>query len=729
MSLRIFFSILMALVSMAIISCGGGGGGGGNNTPSEESTVTILGSGVKGLLANATVSIYALNISLPLSYDPALPLASGVTDSVGRPASLEVPANLLGPLVLVVDGSSSIDLNSNQVPVITSLTSLFTLQYALAGNPIVATPYTTIAHEMAKSNSTSSASRAAFHDNFSTAVIDVGAALGFGTATSVNFLTTPAVLSEDTSGEEQQYAIVQHRAAIEALAAIVVELRTASGNTLSSAEVIVKLAEDLFNDGQINGNSGLNISVIPENIEDLYVPGTQVQIKDIGEILESDRQYTGVNTPSVRALSPILTALTLSSGNGESIDDNDDGADDNDTAAPAAVISFSTGNINFGRLSMGASTDISITLTNIGNAPLVITNIATAQKQSFTQTNDCNGLVPSGQNCTVNITFSPVGLGNRSDFLSVSGDGVATRTVSLLGVGDNAMSPQNTVLDIDFERLNRGAYRESDLRSDFNVNSWESNGLSEFRRYRFETVHGPNRSSMDIVADPVSSGRGNVLRTLHGNGVASGGFRFRADLPPSNEYYFAYDFYIPSGWFQPLQFKMPALINGTLLEASHGRETPSTETLVAFNSRMQLFSDSGSNRGDGSFCSIVYDKDSVQRPRWTNFITPTSLDFSGQRDNLAGQYIMPHGRWVKIEQYVKVNTNGLNNGKMMMWVDGELIYDHNHNWRDAASTRLWDGIYMYSYYGGNPNDPRNRPPADQYHYYDNFIVSDSPITH
>ncbi|MBL4852255.1 MAG: hypothetical protein JKY90_08255 [Gammaproteobacteria bacterium] len=66
---------------------------------------------------------------------------------------------------------------------------------------------------------------------------------------------------------------------------------------------------------------------------------------------------------------------------------------------------------------------------------------------------------------------------------------------------------------------------------------------------------------------------------------------------------------------------------------------------------------------------------------------------------------------------------------MMMWADGELIYDHNHNWRDAASTRLWDGIYMYSYYGGNPNDPRNRPPADQYHYYDNFIVSGSPITH
>ncbi|MBL4852088.1 MAG: hypothetical protein JKY90_07395, partial [Gammaproteobacteria bacterium] len=262
----------------------------------------------------------------------------------------------------------------------------------------------------------------------------------------------------------------------------------------------------------------------------------------------------------------------------------------------------------------------------------------------------------------------------------IDNDGIVNARDNSNGNTRNNNTSGATVLNADFERLSRGAYRESDLRSDFNVNSWRSNGLSEFRRYRNETVHGPNASSMDIVVDPANSGRGNVLRTLHrqgrgGNSIAAGGFRFRADLPPSNEYYFAYDFYIPSGWFQPLQFKMPALINGTLLEASHGGETPSPETLVAFNSRMQLFSASAFNRDDGSLCSIVYDKDSVQRPRWTNFLNSTSLDFSGQRDNLAGQYIMPRGRWVKIEQYVKVNTNGLNNGKMMMWADGELIYD------------------------------------------------------
>ncbi|MBL1294521.1 MAG: choice-of-anchor D domain-containing protein, partial [Thiotrichales bacterium] len=486
MGLRLFSLAMLILTSFAVTSCGGGGGSNSSNNLPQESTVTIQGSGIKGILANATVSIYELNTSLALSYDPAFPIAIGVTNSVGMSASLEIPTNISRPLVLVVDGASSIDLNSNQVPVITKLTSIFTIEDALAGNPIFATPYTTIAHEMAKSNSTSSASDAAFRNNFASAVTDVGAALGFGIADSVNFLTTPAVLTENMASQAQQAAIIQHRAAIEALAAVIVELRTASGNTLSSADVVLKLAEDLFNDGLIDGDSGLDIAAIPVNVENLYVPGTQVQIKDIGIILESDRQYTGVNTNSVRSLSPILARPTLSSGSGSSTDNNS-GSGGNSTETPAPVIFFSASNVNFGSIAVGSSATNSITLTNIGSASLTIASMTIAG--DFSQTNACSGYVPSGQSCTINVTFTPVSSGNRSGLLSISGNMTATRTVSLLGVGDSGTSSANTVLNADFERLSRGAYRESDLRSDFNVNSWRSNGLSEFSRYRNETVH------------------------------------------------------------------------------------------------------------------------------------------------------------------------------------------------------------------------------------------------
>jgi hypothetical protein len=36
---------------------------------------------------------------------------------------------------------------------------------------------------------------------------------------------------------------------------------------------------------------------------------------------------------------------------------------------------------------------------------------------------------------------------------------------------------------------------------------------------------------------------------------------------------------------------------------------------------------------------------------------------------------------------------------------------------------------MQNYYGGDPANPDNKAAKDQYHYYDNFIVSTTPITH
>jgi len=298
----------------------------------------------------------------------------------------------------------------------------------------------------------------------------------------------------------------------------------------------------------------------------------------------------------------------------------------------------------------------------------------------------------------------------------------------IVNVRDN--SNDNThggaVLNADFERLSRGAYEESDLRSDFRVGQ---EGYSD-------AVNGPNWGSVEIVNDPISSGRGRVMRVLHseGRGGASaraGGFRFRADLPEAEEYYFAYDFYVPSNWFQPLQHKMPGLINGTLLEASHATGvTPAEETLPAFSARMQSHSNSAFGRGDGSLAVYTYDKDRVQTYDWLNTVDPTS-------EANSGQYVIPRGQWVKIEQRLKVNTVNVKDGIMQMWINGVLVSDQTHRWRADLnysgnlvdnSARLIDGIFMTSFYGGRISDSRNRPPADQYQYYDNFIVSTSPIT-
>ncbi len=724
MGLRLFSLAIIILTSMVVSACGGGSGS-DSSSLSQNSTVTIQGSGIKGILANATVSIYELNTSLALSYDPALPIATGVTDSVGRFASLEISTNISKPLVLVVNGASSIDLNSNQTPVITNLTSIFTIEDALAGNPIFATPYTTIAHEMAKSNSTSRSSDAAFRNNFVSAITDVGTALGFGTSENVNFLTTPAVLSEAMASQAQQAAIIQHRAAIEALAAVIVELRTASGNTLSSGDIVKKLADDLFNDGQIDGDSGLDISAIPANVENLYVPGTQVQIKDIGIILESDRQYTGVNTNSVRSLSPSLTAPTLTIGDNRSIGNNG-GSTGNNNGTPEPVIFLSTGTINFGSVAVGSvSAAMSLTLTNTGNAPLTLENISVSNE--FSQTNNCNGYVPAGDSCIISISFIPVSSGNKTGELAVTGTIAGRFKVALLGVGDNGSSQGNHVLYVDFEHLPIGKYAEADARSDFDIHTLG---------YK-EPVRGPDRGSVDIVLDPANSGHGKVMRSVRHAGFAgqstkAGGFSFRADLPPADEYYFAYDFYVPSNFWQPLQHKMPGMINGTLLEASHSAtEVPNEDGLSAFTALMQSHSSAAFGRGDGSMAAYIYDKDDVQSYDWLNIVNPES-------EAVAGQYQIPRGQWVKIEQYMKLNTVNIKDGELKIWVDGVLVSDQLHRWRADSNfgtnqvsnaDRQIDGIWMYDFYGGNLSDPRNQSPQLQYHYYDNFVVSSSPITH
>ena len=63
-----------------------------------------------------------------------------------------------------------------------------------------------------------------------------------------------------------------------------------------------------------------------------------------------------------------------------------------------------------------------------------------------------------------------------------------------------------------------------------------------------------------------------------------------------------------------------------------------------------------------------------------------------------------------------------------LWTGAKKVSSHLHRWRITNSMGI-DGITMSQGYGGNGNDPDNRPTQDQYHYYDNFRVSTIPITH
>jgi len=632
MNLKNHAYLSCSLLLLTLTACGGGGssGSGGStnsNTSANNFTQSQLtapaqlnGGGIKGPLAHAEVHIYNIDTRFANFFDPANPIATGITDANAAIQSLSLPAGTTLPLVLEVDGTNSIDLITGQTPVLRKLVTVITRTQIEARVPIYATPLSTMTYLVAK-NAARSGSIDSFLAQLTPANDLVLSVFNFGLSANLNtFLTSPLIDSSATTVERQQLA-AQYRAANEALAAVVYQATNqlrSSGTSVDEDTILAQLARDLQADLQIDNRAtrvqlpySINLDIIRTNALDLNIPRSSIKIRDIVDVLEDELQ--------------------------------------------------------------------------LGNSTATF-------------------LIPD---YTPPITQALLNA-------DIDNDGI-------VNVRDN--SNDNThggaVLNADFERLSRGAYEESDLRSDFRVGQ---EGYSD-------AVNGPNWGSVEIVNDPVNSGRGKVMRVLHrqgfgGTSVRAGGFRFRADLPEAEEYYFAYDYYVPSDWFQPFGHKMPGLINGTLLEASHAfgvRPTP--ETLVAFSARMQTLSqDAFPARGQGAMMGYYYDKDRVQRNDFLNTVDPTS-------GSVSGQYRLPRGEWIKIEQYMKVNTSGQKNGKLKVWIDGVLMSDQDHRWRDASSTRLIDGIFMLSYYGGNPSDPRNQSPKDQYQYYDNFIVSTSPITH
>jgi len=64
------------------------------------------------------------------------------------------------------------------------------------------------------------------------------------------------------------------------------------------------------------------------------------------------------------------------------------------------------------------------------------------------------------------------------------------------------------------------------------------------------------------------------------------------------------------------------------------------------------------------------------------------------------------GRWICIEEFVKVNTPGRNDGQLTVWIDNEQVLaltDVNYRTIDNAAGKI-GGIYVSTFHGGNTPD-------------------------
>jgi hypothetical protein len=110
---------------------------------------------------------------------------------------------------------------------------------------------------------------------------------------------------------------------------------------------------------------------------------------------------------------------------------------------------LSVNSLTFASQTIGvASAPLAVTLSNTGNEPLVISNLAASGTNGtiateFAETNNCGGSVSVGANCTINVTFTPTAAGIRTGALTITDNATnppSPQTVSLSGTGTSPPS-------------------------------------------------------------------------------------------------------------------------------------------------------------------------------------------------------------------------------------------------------------------------------------------------
>src|SRR5258708_11634580 len=102
-------------------------------------------------------------------------------------------------------------------------------------------------------------------------------------------------------------------------------------------------------------------------------------------------------------------------------------------------MSVAPGGLRFTPQSVGtASTAQTVTVTNTGNEPLVVSQVSATG--DFHTTDTCVGTpVAAGGTCAVQVSFLPSGVGARSGLLTVYGNVAGGQaTVNLAGTGAGA---------------------------------------------------------------------------------------------------------------------------------------------------------------------------------------------------------------------------------------------------------------------------------------------------
>ena len=343
-------NLSMLTLACVVAACSDGGG---SNSDSDE--VSLEGGAVKGPMAGAVVTAYALDLNV--AGIKGAVIATGETDSAAQITGLNLPGDVATPFLLEFSSDAdTIDVTTNALPVISTLRTVVTAEMLNGGGSVYATPLTTVAVDLAIENADVSNGIYQGNDDGSTTTEEylaalsvageqVASGLGFGLLDDVNIFTTPPLINDVTDTVEEQTAVAAYRTAVEALTAVVYQLEqdAIAENTTTSVttdKLINALAIDM-SDGEIDGaEDGTPLAEMAEVSDDvatrivsdpttLLIPGTTSGVTDVEAILATETLSTGVTIDTNDLLSgsidvePVAVATSLDT-DGDTVADNSD---------------------------------------------------------------------------------------------------------------------------------------------------------------------------------------------------------------------------------------------------------------------------------------------------------------------------------------------------------------------------------------------------------------------
>lgn len=230
-------------------------------------------------------------------------------------------------------------------------------------------------------------------------------------------------------------------------------------------------------------------------------------------------------------------------------------------------------------------------------------------------------------------------------------------------------------------------------------------------------IVGPTEGLISITKDPLGSGS-KVLQIKYPAGIIQDQkTRWKPRFEPVEAATLSYKVMFPKDFDFVRGGKLPGLAGGS---APMGGA--STAEADGFSFRIMW-------REFGVLCNYVYNMDKNKTWKWgANFLYTSDIDKNKVITKEMWQdmdkrfedrmYLVP-GQWHELKTYIKMNTPGKEDGKIISWLDGKEAVNINLRFRKDNSFGI-DKLLFTTFFGGN--DETWAPKKEEVVYFDDIKI-------